>query len=239
MSDWSSYELQDFIPFTADVYFRLLDRTNETFWPLHLLTLAMGCTALLCALSGRARIALLLIAPLWVFVGVAYFLQRYAELNWAGHYAGWAFIVQAGALVLIALTRYGIERPPRLLNIPSLAGTLIAALGLFGYPWIAPLSGYSPYQAETFGINPAPTAITTFGLILIVLRGTAMWLAAIVPFLWLILAGLTLTALGAPWANALLVTLVATLLAMARKNALEPEAHDKRRPGDDGDHPHP
>ncbi|SDZ77950.1 DUF6064 family protein [Microbulbifer marinus] len=227
MSDWSSYELQDFIPFTADVYFRLLERTSDTFWPFHLLTLALGCSALLCALTGRERITLLLIAPLWVFVGVAYFLQRYAELNWAGRYAGWAFIAEGGVLALIAITRCGIGKSPHLRRLPSIAGILIAACGLIGYPLIAPLMGYSWFQAETFGIHPAPTAIATLGLILITLRGTAMWLAAIVPFLWLILAGLTLTALGAPWADALFAGLALGLAGMVWKSATGRDRHGK------------
>jgi len=33
--------LQDFIPFTAEVYFRLLERVGEAFWQQQLLTLAL------------------------------------------------------------------------------------------------------------------------------------------------------------------------------------------------------
>ena len=131
-------------------------------------------------------------------------------------------------LVLIALTRCGIEQPPRLWSVPSLAGTLIAALGLFGYPLIAPLIGYSSYHAETFGIHAAPTAVATLGLILIALRGAAMWLAAAVPFLWLILAGLTLTALGAPWANALFATLALGVAGMVWKSATGRDRQGRR-----------
>lgn len=81
MNGWSSYALQDFIPFTADIYFRLLERMNETFWPLHLLTLLLGLAALWLAIKNRPRLACLIVAPLWGFVGVAFFIQRYAELN--------------------------------------------------------------------------------------------------------------------------------------------------------------
>ena len=67
MNEWTSYRLQDFIPFTAEVYFRLLERMRETFWPLHLLTLALGATTLVLALKHRPRLACLLLAPLWAF----------------------------------------------------------------------------------------------------------------------------------------------------------------------------
>ena len=33
MRDWLSYKAQDFVPFTHDVYFRVIERTGETLWP--------------------------------------------------------------------------------------------------------------------------------------------------------------------------------------------------------------
>ncbi|WP_250462283.1 DUF6064 family protein [Microbulbifer litoralis] len=196
MSDWSSYRLQDFIPFTADIYFRLLERMGETFWPLHLLTLALGTAALLFALKNRARVACLLLAPPWAFIAVAFFMQRYAELNWAGGYIGWAFLAQALFLVLIALVRSAPLEPPQFTNPAVITGIAIALSGLVGLPLLAPPGGHSWYRAEIFGIHPDPTAIVTLGLALIALRGPAMWAASIIPTLWLLLSGLTHMALG-------------------------------------------
>lgn len=122
MNEWTSYQLQDFIPFTADVYFRLLERMGEAFWPLHLLTLALGAATLVLALKHRTRIACLLSAPLWAFVAVAFFIQRYAALNWAGGYVGDAFIAQAVLLVVIALTGWGMDKAPRSTNPPVVIG---------------------------------------------------------------------------------------------------------------------
>lgn len=201
MSAWTGYRLEDFIPFTGEVYFRLLESTGEAFWPLHLLTVALGSAALILALTGHARPACLLTAPLWAFIGIAFFIQCYAELNWAGHYLGWAFLAQAAVLAVIALLGRGVSGASHE-NIPALAGTLIAAFGLIGYPLLAPLTGHAWHQAETFGIHPDPTAVTTLGLALICLRGSAMWTAAVIPALWTALTALTLLALDAPWAIA-------------------------------------
>lgn len=195
MSDWASYRLQDFIPFTADIYFRLLERMGEAFWPLHLLMLALGATALLLALKNRTRLACLLLAPPWAFVAVAFFMQRYAELNWAGGYIGWAFLAQAALLLSIALVHRGPAQLPRYTSPPVMAGIAIALFGLAGLPLLAPLGGHSWYGAEVFGIHPDPTAIATLGAVLIALRGPARWLAAIIPALWLLLSGLTHMAL--------------------------------------------
>tara|TARA_R110001599_G_scaffold119858_1_gene290646 strand:- start:2444 stop:3115 length:672 start_codon:yes stop_codon:yes gene_type:complete len=218
MNEWTSYQLQDFIPFTAEVYFRLLERMGETFWPLHLLTLTLGAATLVLALKHRTRITCLLPAPLWAFVAVAFFIQRYAELNWAGGYAGYAFIAQAVLLVLIALTGWGMDNAPRATNPPVAIGTAIALFGLIIMPLLAPLSGGSWYQAEVFGIHADPTAVTTLGLVLIMLRGFALWIAAIIPALWLVVSGLTLQALDSSGAAVLFTVLAIALVGVVWKS---------------------
>ncbi|WP_085918830.1 DUF6064 family protein [Halomonas sp. CSM-2] len=212
MNAWTSYRLQDFIPFTAEVYFRLLERMGETFWPLHLLTLALGAAALALALRHRPRLACLLPSPLWAFVAVAFFFQRYASLNWAGGYVGNAFIAQAVLLVVMALTGWGMDKAPRSTSPPVILGTAIALFGLIVMPLIAPLSGDSWYQAEVFGLHADPTAVTTLGLVLIMLRGFALWIAAIIPTLWLVVSGLTLQVLDSTGAVVLFAVLAFALV---------------------------
>ena len=216
MNSWSSYALQDFIPFTADIYFRLLERMSETFWPLHLLTLVLGVAAVWLTLKNRSRISCLLIVPLWAFVGLAFFIQRYAELNWAGGYIGYFFLAQAILLLLIALTGIGLDNSPRK-RPTAVIGILIALFGLIGLPFFAPLTGGSWYQSEIFGIHADPTAMTSLGLILIMFRGWSLWLIAIIPALWLLISGLTLWVLGATAAIVLFAVLAIGLLAMVWK----------------------
>ena len=218
MNEWTSYQLQDFIPFTADVYFRLLERMGETFWPLHLLTIALGAAALVLALKHRTRIACLLPAPLWAFVAIAFFIQRYTELNWAGGYVGYAFIAQAVLLVLMALTGWGMDNAPRATNPPVIIGIAITLFGLLIMPLIAPLSGGSWYQAEVFGIHADPTAVTTLGLVLIMLRGFALWIAVIIPALWLVVSGLTLQVLDSAGAAVLFAVLAIALVGLVWKS---------------------
>ena len=218
MNEWTSYQLQDFIPFTAEVYFRLLERMGETFWPLHLLTLALGAATLALALKHRTRLACLLPAPLWAFVAVAFFIQRYAALNWAGGYAGDTFIAQAVLLVVIALTGWGMDKTPSRTSPPVVMGIAIALFGLILMPLMAPLSGGSWYQTEVFGIHADPTAVTTLGLALIMLRGFALWIAAIIPALWLVVSGLTLQALDSTVSVVLFAVLAITLVGLVWKS---------------------
>lgn len=218
MNDGASYQLQDFIPFTADIYCRLLERMGETFWPLHLLTLALGAASIMLALKGRTRLACLLPAPLWAFVAIVFFIQRYAELNWAGAYVGYVFIAQAVLLVVMALSGVGLDTAPRRNSPPVVIGSVIILYGLVILPLTAPLTGGSWYQAEVFGIHADPTAITTLGLLLIALHGVALWVATLIPALWLLISALTLQVLQASDAAALFAVLAMVLLGLVWKS---------------------
>jgi hypothetical protein len=218
MNAWTSYRLQDFIPFTAEVYFRLLERVGETLWPLHLLTLGLGAATLILALKHHPRLACLLTAPIWAFVAVAFFFQRYAALNWAGGYVGNAFIAQAVLLVVMALTGWGMDKASSRTSLPVVMGTAIALYGLIIMPLTALLSGGSWYQAEVFGIHADPTAVTTLGLTLIMLRGFALWIAAIIPALWLVVSGLTLQVLDSTGAVVLFAVLAIALVGLIWKS---------------------
>lgn len=218
MNEWTNYRLQDFIPTNAEAYFRLQEVMGETFWPLHFLTLALGGAALLWALSKCSRLACMLVATLWVFVGVEFFLQRYAEFNWAARYMGAAFFAQAAFLTLISLLggRGGQSRYRK--STPVVAGAAIALFGLFGQPFVAPLSGGSWYQAEVFGIHPDPTAIVTLGIALVALRGLAMWTVAMIPMLWILFSSLTLLVLDAPKAASLIAVLAIGVVGLVWKS---------------------
>lgn len=214
IDDLTSYRIADFIPFTADVYLRLLERVGETFWPLHLLTVALGLSALFLALRGQGRIACGLLALIWAWVGVIFLMQRYAQLNWAGEYFGWGFVAQAGLLLLLATLGWGQRRLPGPRRATGWMASGLAVFGLLGYPLMAWLSGHGVYQAETFGIHPDPTAVATLGIIAIALRGPVLWLTLLIPLLWCLVTGLTLQALDVAWAPIPLAVMVIALVVV-------------------------
>jgi hypothetical protein len=203
MMDWTSYRLQDYVPFTEQVYLRLMERMGETFWPLHLVMLALGGAALVLVLKARPRVALVLMVPAWLFVAMAFFLQRYAQLNWAGHYIGYAFGVQGALLLLIALSGRGLNHRHAGQRTAVVVGVVLGLFGLIGLPLITVLGDASWYQAQVFGIHPDPTAMVSLGVVVLGLWGPARWFAAMVPVIWLVVSGLTLLALHWPAAPTL------------------------------------
>ena len=210
---WASYALADFVPFTAEVYFRLIERVNTAWWPLQLPAVALGLTALAFAWRGRARPALLLLVPAWAAGGAVFHLRHYIELNWAAAWFGGAFLAQAALLLGLALAR-GVHERHRGHTPRDAVAAALALCGLVGYPAVALIAGHGWARAEVFALHPDPTAVATLGVVLVALRGVRAGLAALVPLLWLAVATLTLLALEAAWAW-LLPGAVALALAAA------------------------
>jgi len=213
MNGWQTYRLEDFIPFTPEVYWRLLERINETFWPLHIVAVAIGLAALLLALRGNRRMALAMLVPAWLTSGILFHFTYYAELNWAAPWFGWGFIAQAGLLLALALFAGSGRTHGPANGLSTWIGATFAMISLLGYPLIAATIGPGLSHAETYGLHPDPTAIATLGVLLILLRGPSFWLAMLIPVLWCVIASLTLMAIDAP--GALIPLAAAAIIAAA------------------------
>ena len=219
MNDWQTYRLEDFIPFIPGIYWRLLERVNEAFWPLHVLAVAIGLIALLLALRGNKRMAMALLAPAWLTSGIIFHWTFYAELNWAAPWFAWGFIAQAALLLAFALFSGSSRTQGPSNGLSTWIGTTVAVVSLLGYPLIAATIGPGLSHAETYGLHPDPTAIATLGVLLIILRGPTLWLALLIPILWCVIGSLTLIAIGA--SGALIPLAAATIIvgtALAKKS---------------------
>ena len=216
IADWASYALADFIPFTPEVYARLVERVNEAGWPLQFLALGLGLTALAVAWHGRARVALALLAPAWATSGVLFHLHYYVELTWAATWFGMAFLAQAALLLALAL--FGRMPERRVESTPG--AVVVAAVALFGlvaWPAMVLVTGHGWSRVEVFALYPDPTAVVSLGVALLALRGLRAGLAMLIPLLWLGVSTLTLVALQLPWAWVLPCLVVALVGAVAAR----------------------
>jgi hypothetical protein len=167
MSEWWTYRLSDFLMFSPEIYWRLVERYNREVWPLQLLTLAAGAVLLWLALvrpSGAQRIVAGVLAVAWLSTGWAFHWQRYASINWAAGYLALAFGMQAALLLAVAAFH-----PRRRAPVPStrarVLGGSVAVGAVLIYPLAGLLFGRPLAQAEVFGLMPEPTALATLGLL--------------------------------------------------------------------------
>jgi hypothetical protein len=170
MSEWWTYNLSDFLMFSPEIYWRLVERYNRDVWPLQLLALAAGCILLWLAAAprpGAQRIAAVVLAAAWLWIGWAFAWQRYATINWAAQYLAAAYGVEALLLLIAAAFDRGGEAA-QANPLARRAGLLAIAIGVLVYPAIGLLFGRALVQSEVFGLMPDPTALTTLGLLLAV-----------------------------------------------------------------------
>jgi hypothetical protein len=193
MSEWWTYNLSDFLMFSPEIYWRLVERYNRDVWPLQLVALFAGCVLLWLAAAprrGAHRIVELLLAAAWSWTGWAFAWQRYAAINWAAEYLAIAFGIEAALLVTAAVFD-GARQAMSANTVSRRIGWLVAAFGVLAYPAIGLLLGRALAQAEVFGLMPDPTALTTLGLLLALRTRFRAWLA-IIPALTFIAGMLTL-----------------------------------------------
>jgi len=196
IDDWRSYRLEDFIPFTSEVYFRLIERVNEAWWPAQFVAIAFGLAVLILAVRGNYRWVLTLLAPAWAFSGIVFHFQHYAEINVAATWFGYTFIAQAALLLLLAAA----VGKPELSSRPGpwriATGTAITVIGLLAWPMVSLVRNESWTQSEFFALHPDPTTLATIGLIILCLRGFKAGLAALIPIAWGAISILTLIAMA-------------------------------------------
>ena len=200
MSEWWTYTLGDFLMFSPATYWRLVESYNRDVWPTQLVGLIAGFAACGLTLSRRcsaARVQALLLAAAFLWVGWAFFWQRYATINWAANYFAFAFWAQAALLVVLALlpARSGIKAS----TVAAKVGWCLALAGLLIYPLGSAWSGKTWSQIEVFGVSPEPTAFVCLGLLLarpIQTPPLFRWVLAIIPSASLLVSAATLRAMA-------------------------------------------
>ena len=81
MTEWWTYGLSDFLMFSPQAYWRLVARHNDAWWPAQLLGIVCSfglMVALRESAIGAQRVALLVLAAAWAWVGGAFFWVRRA-----------------------------------------------------------------------------------------------------------------------------------------------------------------
>lgn len=212
MDEWWTYRLSDFLLFSPQTYYRLLELYNAAIWPLQILALACGgaiAVLLWRRPAWRDRAVSVILAVCWLWVAWAFHLQRYATINWAAVYFAWGFFIEAALLVWIGVIRNRLVFTKQTLLLSG-SGVGMFLFALVIEPLLAPLAGRPWTQAEFFGVAPDPTAIATLGMVL--LAGKKIhWGLFFIPFFWCVISAATLWAMKSPQA---LIMLLSAMMAV-------------------------
>lgn len=196
MAYFLTYTLADLLMFSATTYQRQIEIYNDAIWPAQIAGLAIaGLILWRLRKPGRAsdRAIAGLLGLCWLWVGLVFHLQRHSAINWAAELYGWAFLFQAGALVLLGAL--GLFRLRPLSGWSDRAAFCLFLLAVIGVPLVQNLAGRGITEIEYFGVLPDPTAAATLALLALG-HGRGRWLLAVIPVLWCLVAGLTAWGLG-------------------------------------------
>jgi hypothetical protein len=172
------------LPFTPDQFLAVFERYNNAVWPVQIVLNLLALAAIVLAIRRKAyssKTITGILAFLWCWIGIAYHLAFFADINPAAKVFGALNFLQ-GLLFLY----FGIVRPKLSFGSPR---TLIGAVGalcllyaLLVYPLLGYAFGHIFPRTPTFGL-PCPTTIFTFGMLLWT-DAPVPKLALAIPFLW-------------------------------------------------------
>ena len=178
------------LPFTKDVFFRLLAHYNAAIWPAQIVAVALGIVVVILIFKprrGSDRFVAAVLASAWVWVGAVYYMTYLATINWAAWASGVLFVGQGG---LIAWTgtlrgRIAFRAGP---DSTSRIGLSLVAFALLAYPLAGSLTDLGWSRAPVAGIASGPTTLLTLGLLLLA-DGRVPIRLLLIPVLWSLVAG--------------------------------------------------
>jgi Family of unknown function (DUF6064) len=155
-----------FLPFSADEFFEVFRRYNESVWPAQFVMTVLAIAAVpLLRVNRRsaARGIAAILGVLWLWTGLVYHGLHFSRINSAAVAFG-ALSVIAGLAFLWCGTVKGVMPFRAKLNRRTFAGALLIVYALLGYPALSLWAGHAYPAVPTFG-TPCPTTLFTLGML--------------------------------------------------------------------------
>jgi hypothetical protein len=174
-------------PFTLEQFLAVFTHYNEGVFPMQILFYLISIFAIYLSLKPNAqtdKIISLIMAFLWVWMGVVYHFIYFTDINKLAYSFGAFFIVQSILFVV-----FGIFQDKFIFQFTAdkygITGMILMAFALIIYPILGYFFGHIYPSSPTFGL-PCPTTIFTFGILLLNKKKCPL-LILIIPFVWSII----------------------------------------------------
>lgn len=171
---------------TLEQLLSTFERYNLAIWPVQVAAYVLGTVAIFLTLKRSrysSRIIFGILASLWLWTGVVFFLRYFAQAYTPAYVFGVLFVVQ-GIVFLANIVKprvsFGFEG-----NLYSVVGIVFIAYALIGYPVFGYFLGHRYPESPAFGLTPCPLTVFTFGLLLLTDKKVP-WPLLIIPLLWAI-----------------------------------------------------
>lgn len=204
------------LPFTHSEFLDVFAAYNLAFWPIQPFAWLLGLVTLVAVVRGdevNRRLALSLLALMWLWTGFAYHWLYFAAINPVAAAFGLGFVVQGLILGWLALRRSPPPRFSRAGGAKAIGGAIVIAYAGIVYPLLSAYLGDWP-RTPSFGVTPCPVTLFTIGIFLMAERRLPPWLW-LVPLIWSLIGGTAAFLLNVPQDWALLLSGVGAVLTIS------------------------
>jgi hypothetical protein len=206
------------LPFTIEQFLKIFEDYNLAVWPMQIVLYILGAGAIFFAvkkLPQSNKIIFLILAVLWIWMGIVYNLIYFTAINRAAYIFGISFIVEGTLFFFTAFSKNTIPfqlRP----DLNGITGCLLLVFALVLYPILGNFQGHVYPSSPTFGL-PCPTTIFTFALLLWANKRIPIVLL-IIPFVWSIIGFSAAFSLGIKEDIGLIISGLLSTFLIAAKN---------------------
>ncbi len=214
------------LPFSVEQFLNIFAEYNRAVWPMQVVLVFLAVGAIFLAVRPKSfsnRVITVLLACLWLWMGVAYHLAFFTQINQGAYAFAVLFIAQAVLLLFAGMVHRDLTFRVRW-NAVGVVGGLFIVYSLLIYPAVGFFSGHSYPYSPTFGV-PCPTTIFTFGLLLWADRKVPRYVLWI-PLVWSLIGMFAAVYLGI-WEDAGLpvAAIAGTILILKRDRRMAGPIH--------------
>ena len=182
-----SYDIQNFIMFSREVYWATIELYNTDLWPLQLPTVLLSCLWIyFCFRQRYLKLSIIYVGFVWMFLA-NFFLQKYfLQIYWPAKYC--VIIFNLYGLFMITSSIFKLKNANSYLKryvglILMLVSVLLPSNFLLGMHQVE--------LTQLFGFGAESTAVGTIGF-LMQFRSRLLGVSAFIPMAWLILSYLNI-----------------------------------------------
>lgn len=172
------------LPFTIEQFFEVFRKYNNAIFPLQIIFYLVALFSVYLVVNPNRtsnKIIAAILSFFWLWMGVAYHILFFSDINQAAYLFGLAFSMQSILFFIygIVQTRLSFTLRPGIYGITGI-GLIVYALVV--YPILGFVFDHRFPLSPTFGL-PCPTTIFTFGLLLLTNKKVPVTIL-VIPLVW-------------------------------------------------------
>jgi hypothetical protein len=156
------------VPFTSEQFFGIFKQYNEAVFPMQILFYLLALIVLYLVMRNNTltnKVISGILSFFWLWMGIVYHLLFFTAINKAAYLFAGLFIIQGVLFFVVGVLQNKLSFKWKA-DFYGITGSMLLIFALIVYPVIGYALGHVYPAAPGFGL-PCPTAIFTFGVLLL------------------------------------------------------------------------